>query len=158
MNSFTDKRVENLQKLQQNYESSLTDLINSQKELENAIAKSDTPEDDPSVDAAQNKVKNADKLMKALVNNLNNNIEKTNTKISDFAKLADKNRKQVLLRNSQILSQDKSLEKMNLKLISRDRQNLFSVEKNNYSRVMITILMIVNVILIGYFTYLITRK
>ena len=158
MNSFTDKRVGNLKTLQQNYESSLTDLINSQKELENAIAKSDTPENDSAVDAAQNKVKNADKQMKALVDNLNNNIEKTNTKISDFAKLADKNRKQVLQRNAQILSQDKSVEKMNLKLISRNRQNLFSVERNSYSRVMITILMIINVILIGYFTYLITRK
>ena len=158
MNSFTDKRVGNLKALQQNYESSLTDLINSQKELENAIAKSDTPENDSAVDAAQNKVKNADKQMKALVDNLNNNIEKTNTKISDFAKLADKNRKQVLQRNAQILSQDKSVEKMNLKLISRNRQNLFSVERNSYSRVMITILMIINVILIGYFTYLITRK
>lgn len=155
--SFTTNRDNNLNNLQTKYEESLSNLIIAQKNLENVIANSDNPKDSTAVKSAQEGVEETNRKMVELVAQLNKNIGITDNKIKNFAKLADKNRQQVLARNQQILSQDKSLEDMNLKLISRNRQSEFSLERNSYSRVMLVILVIINVILMGYFGYLITR-
>jgi len=156
--SFTTQRDSNLTLLQAKYEENLSSLITAQKNLESAISGSDNPKDSQVVKSAQLEVGASNQKMLDLVDQLNKNIGVTNNKIKDFAKLADENRKQVLTRNQQILSQDKSLEDMSLKLISRNRQSEFSLERNGYSRVMLVILVIINVILMGYFGYLITRK
>ena len=54
--------------------------------------------------------------------------------------------------------QGKSLDLMNLKLVSRERQNEFSIERNRYRRIMIVVLIVCNVILMGYFGFLLTKK
>ena len=89
---------------------------------------------------------------------LRTNIDATDSKLVAEADELEKKRDEILERNRQIVMQGKSLDLMNLKLVSRERQNKFSIERNRYRRIMIVVLIVCNVILMGYFGFLLTKK
>ena len=89
---------------------------------------------------------------------LRTNIDATDSKLVAEADELEKKRDEILERNRQIVMQGKSLDLMNLKLVSRERQNEFSIERNRYRRIMIVVLIVCNVILMGYFGFLLTKK
>ena len=90
--------------------------------------------------------------------NLRTNIDSTDSKLIAEADELEKKRDEILERNKQIVMQGKSLDLMNLKLVSRERQNEFSIERNRYRRIMIVVLVVCNLILMGYFGFLLTKK
>jgi len=93
----------------------------------------------------------------AILQELKQNIDTTDLELKDHAAIVDKKRTEILSRNKEIQKQDKDLEAINLKLVSRKRQNEFSLERNRYRKVMLVILVIANIILLGYFAHLLTK-
>ena len=93
----------------------------------------------------------------AILAELKHNIDSTDLELKDHSTIVDKKRKDILSRNKEIQKQDKDLEAINLKLVSRKRQNEFSVERNQYRKVMLVMLIIANIILLGYFAHLLTK-
>ena len=88
---------------------------------------------------------------------LKTNIEDTDQRLAQHKMTVDAKRTVILDRNKKIQRQDKDLESIRLKLISRRRQNEFSSERNRYRKVLLVLLVVCNVILIGYLGYLITN-
>ena len=93
----------------------------------------------------------------AILAELKQNIDSTDLELKDHSAIVDKKRKDILSRNKEIQKQDKDLDAINLKLVSRKRQNEFSVERNRYRKVMLVMLVIANIILLGYFAHLLTK-
>ena len=92
-----------------------------------------------------------------ILKELKENIGDTDLQLKDHSAIVDNKRKEILSRHKEIQKQDKDLEAINLKLISRKRQNEFSVERNRYRKVMLVLLVICNIILLGYFSHLLTK-
>ena len=94
----------------------------------------------------------------AILVELKQNISNTDVALEDHSAIVDKKRTEIVSRNREIQKQDKDLEAINLKLISRKRQNEFSLERNRYRKIMLVMLVIFNIILLGYFGYLLTGR
>ena len=94
----------------------------------------------------------------AILAELKQNIDSTDLELKDHSDIVDKKRTEILSRNKEIQKQDKDLEAINLKLISRRRQNEFSLERNKYRKVMLVMLVVANIILLGYFGHLLTKS
>tara|TARA_B110000211_G_scaffold233853_1_gene301271 strand:+ start:2521 stop:3321 length:801 start_codon:yes stop_codon:yes gene_type:complete len=93
----------------------------------------------------------------SILNELKANIETTDGRLRQHTQTVDSKRAVILARNKKIQRQDRDLEGIQLKLISRRRQNEFSAERNRYRKVLLVLLVLCNVILIGYFGYLLTN-
>ena len=92
----------------------------------------------------------------AILAELKTNIDTTDMKLRNHGEEVDNKRQVILSRNKKIQEQDADLETINLKLTSRKRQNEFSAERNRYKKVLLVILVVCNIILLGYFGHLIT--
>ena len=93
-----------------------------------------------------------------ILKELKENIDTTDLELKDHSEIVDKKRGEILVRNKEIQKQDKDLEAINLKLVSRKRQNEFSLERNKYKKFMLVMLVIANIILLGYFGFLLTKS
>jgi len=106
---------------------------------------------------ARGKLNELKSKIDSILSELKTNIDTTDMKLRTHGSEVDNKRQVILSRNKQIQEQDADLEAINLKLISRKRQNEFSAERNRYKKVLLVILVVCNIILLGYFGYLITN-
>jgi hypothetical protein len=115
----------------------------------------------PAVTLAKNARERLDVLKSKIddiLKELKENIDTTDLELKDHSEIVDKKRGEILVRNKEIQKQDKDLEAINLKLVSRKRQNEFSLERNKYKKFMLVMLVIANIILLGYFGFLLTKS
>ena len=64
----------------------------------------------------------------------------------------------VMQKNKTIKYQDNYIDDKNIELISKNRQVVFSKERNNFKRFMLIILIVINLVLIALFYYLVMKK
>tara|TARA_B110000908_G_C10219293_1_gene434460 strand:+ start:550 stop:1020 length:471 start_codon:yes stop_codon:yes gene_type:complete len=97
--------------------------------------------------AAKTKVTNTNLKLNGILDELKNNIKKTNELITTQTYLVNSKTDVIMQKNKDISTQDKYVSKSNIELISKKKQNEFSVERNRYKRVVLVVLVVINILL-----------
>lgn len=96
--------------------------------------------------------------LEKIIETLKKDINATTDRIERRGKVVELQKMEVLKKNKELEEQDVLLQKTNVKLVSRKQQNVLSKEKNQYRRVLIVFLVLLNLILAGYLTHLFLNK
>tara|TARA_B110000211_G_C14092951_1_gene560401 strand:+ start:13178 stop:13654 length:477 start_codon:yes stop_codon:yes gene_type:complete len=96
--------------------------------------------------------------LEKIIETLRKDIATTTDRIDRRSKVVDLQKMEVLKKNKELEEQDVLLQKTNVKLVSRKQQNVLSKEKNQYRRVLIVFLVLLNLILAGYLTHLFLHR
>ena len=98
-------------------------------------------------------------------NNLNSHLEELkthnetiSTSLSSDAVNIGNNEHVINSNNARIMYQDKDINKLNISLISKERQIAYTTERNRNRRIMIAALIIVNIILLSLAYYMYTNN
>ena len=108
--------------------------------------------------ALLSKLKGAEQKVNTILNALKKNNIDTDTLIAKQRDLINTKTKEILEKNIYIKEQDVLVNKSHNELLSKTGQNQFSLQRNRYRRVMLTVLVLINLLVIGLFIYLVSRR
>tara|TARA_B110000208_G_scaffold125989_1_gene153514 strand:+ start:83 stop:553 length:471 start_codon:yes stop_codon:yes gene_type:complete len=149
--SYISKRQGNLNDLRTIYQNLLTEYDDEYSKFLEAPINSTTG------NIAKEKVTTINKKLNSILDELKNNIKKTDDMIESQTRLVDSKTDVIMQKNKDIDTQDKYVATSNIELVSKKKQNEFSVERNRYKRIILVILIIINVLL-GWGIYTLYKR
>ena len=149
--SYISKRQGNLNDLRTIYQNLLTEYDDEYSKFLEA------PINSTAGNIAKEKVTTINKKLNSILDELKNNIKRTDDMIESQSRLVDSKTDVIMQKNKDIDTQDKYVANSNIELVSKKKQNEFSVERNRYKRIILVILIIINVLL-GWGIYTLYKR
>ena len=158
---FTCRRKKNIVKLRDLYERELNNYYNAYNTY--LQYKYDNSRDrnwkrNYAETTLRPKVVAINKTLNNILVNLKSNIKHTNKLISKHKRMVDHKTTSVMQKNKTIRYQDNYIDDKNIELTSKNRQVVFSKERNNFKRFMLIVLIVINLVLVALFYYLVMKK
>ena len=149
--SYISKRQGNLNDLRTIYQNLLTEYDDEYSKFLEA------PINSTAGNIAKEKVTTINKKLNSILDELKNNIKRTDDMIESQSRLVDSKTDVIMQKNKDIDTQDKYVANSNIELVSKKKQNEFSVERNRYKRIILVVLIIINVLL-GWGIYTLYKR
>jgi len=149
--SYISKRQDNLNDLRAIYQNLLTEYDEEYSKFLEAPINSTVG------NIAKEKVTAINKKLNSILDELKNNIKRTDDMIESQSRLVDSKTDVIMQKNKDIDTQDKYVANSNIELVSKKKQNEFSVERNRYKRIILVVLIIINVLL-GWGIYTLYKR
>ena len=149
--SYISKRQGNLNDLRTIYQNLLTEYEDEYSKFLEA------PINSTAGNIAKEKVTTINKKLNSILDELKNNIKRTDDMIESQSRLVDSKTDVIMQKNKDIDTQDKYVANSNIELVSKKKQNEFSVERNRYKRIILVVLIIINVLL-GWGIYTLYKR
>lgn len=98
--------------------------------------------------ATKTNMDNAQRDVQRILSELSSQTSASNSYLSDNSNQIRLNQDKIQKNNSDITNQDNSINKLNISLLSKERQIEYTNERNRNRRIMVAVLIIINLILI----------